>query len=684
MSTIECNAKCDASNVTDDTPWVGEENNETCDKHLDICVQLGMLSRLKHTISSWCDRNKRGENLLDDSGVFVMYEVNNNSLQFPLEQDELIRFCSSEKMLHSRLIQTKKLSEEVNLGVVARMQVVNFENDLERIQTQFLRIQLWFVPIITTRIAAILNDNSLKDFKALNGCSLIAVGKVPLYHLYTIKGHFNDKVPLELHLRSMECGNYRQDGHLRSDLLPGHVTVSVYRVGRQISEFESNNNTLDKRTPASPHNEARRSQIDPPEEKTAMKKNREPLSGKKRKRVFNPQCVSEFKRHKHVSLLQGTVSEQIASDCANMTPSESTQNWSIETALPHENLDASTIGSRETEEGNKSRHDESVEIDDDQSLSYRSLSSVMESLANINAKFQITIPGKSPRDRISPTKFDEEHEIDVFEIKDPSREHEKDAETMRNESTKATPQKSSISVQTTFEKISTCEKASSPIKCTVDNVDASTSLPENDVAGENKDRSLGMKSSKHQVNMEPSTSGIESGFDRRCSNSIDANKDVSSVSGYRLEIANRVDSIIGKSQSTHNVTPKVQRLTSYSTQKNESIKERLERKISTTNHSLPSYKARMQSNFRSFSETPTILRRGNEFRLFDDKTRSAYSARKIDANDRINNVPQVISSNLRRNESTTSSVNGRKIKKRREEFSDEARRIERIFSGRIN
>jgi hypothetical protein len=208
-----------------------ENESKTCDvmkepkndrpiryEHFDLIVRLEKISGIRDILSAWCSEHGRviRETLLSVSGFFVSFGFDN---AIPTGEEELHKLCSDDDSWHSKLIPFEGITRDVEVNLKSMISVPDYEDDTAMILTQTLQFKLWFVPIITTTIAAMIDADKAKDIISLKGCTVISTAKFPLYHIYSVKGYYSGRVPWSIAL-------YR---HQR-EIFVGFISTSMHRV----------------------------------------------------------------------------------------------------------------------------------------------------------------------------------------------------------------------------------------------------------------------------------------------------------------------------------------------------------------------------------------------------------------------------------------------------------------------
>merc|ERR1711957_568635 len=116
------------------------------------------------------------------------------------QKEELNKLSLGENVWHSKLVSADTISRDIELDLRTSISIPNYEKNTDMILAQTLELKLWFVPIITTTISAMINSKKKKDTQALNGCKVMSTAECPLFHLYTVQGHYSGRVQLNMAL----------------------------------------------------------------------------------------------------------------------------------------------------------------------------------------------------------------------------------------------------------------------------------------------------------------------------------------------------------------------------------------------------------------------------------------------------------------------------------------------------
>lgn len=201
-----------------------------CDQ-FDVIFRLEKIRGLREMLSAWCTNKKTSaeKKLLSVSGVFISYSLSVGNVAVQSQDEELCNLCSGTNGGHSNLLPIDRITRCVEMNFESIISVPNCEMSTEMILSQTLACKLWFVPIITTSIESMINSNLRKDIQTFNGCEVISVAKCPLYHLYTIDGHFAGRVPWSSGIHTDLSGN---------DVMSS-IEIKVHRLEYQRSPIKS-------------------------------------------------------------------------------------------------------------------------------------------------------------------------------------------------------------------------------------------------------------------------------------------------------------------------------------------------------------------------------------------------------------------------------------------------------------
>jgi len=384
----------------------------------DLILRLEKICGIREILSAWCSEQGRAvsEMLLSVSGFFVSFSQD-SAIQS--REEELRKICSGDDSWHSKLIPIEGVVRDAEVNLESMISVPNYENDTERILTQTLQFKLWFVPVITTTIAAMIDAGKTKDIISLKGCTVISTAKCPLYHLYSIKGYYSGRLPWSMVLHGDQNKSYL-----------GCISTSVRRVKTHPCPIRMLSAQNERRSPDNaeqchvmstlkPTNLAvsfsheqdeyiRQSVgIDPPEE---IKQDFQPPSSKRSPNV--PDEPRDYKRYR--------VKEKFDSPCypPMATADPLNEVWHKSTTFHAQDTceEPEIISQGET---SSFGCDQCSEADD--AITYRSLTSMMGSLDNINSKLT---RGADPMVKFSASNVLSEVGAESNAIDDDSRRYE--------------------------------------------------------------------------------------------------------------------------------------------------------------------------------------------------------------------------------------------------------------------
>ena len=199
--------------TSEQTTCICDVENETRKEYsipreqFNLIVRLEKICGIREILSAWCSEQGRAvsEILLSVSGFFVSFSQD-SAIQS--QEEELRKICSGDDSWHSKLIPFEGVARDAEVNLESIISVPNYEHDTENILTQTLQFKLWFVPVITTTIAAMIDDDKTKDIISLKGCTVISTAKCPLYHLYSIKGYYSGRLPWSMVLHGDQNKSY--------------------------------------------------------------------------------------------------------------------------------------------------------------------------------------------------------------------------------------------------------------------------------------------------------------------------------------------------------------------------------------------------------------------------------------------------------------------------------------------